>query len=133
MTATATAAKLSYRKTKAGEWVVFGPASVLRDAAARGTWLTVSKKSGGTDRVTILRAGREFSFDGVAMAYGYIQTKVSDSNGGGAGSARPARRSPARMCDECGERRATTTATDLSGIAGDVCGICARSGALSFA
>jgi hypothetical protein len=136
MTATETAAKITYRKTGKGEWVAYGPAGVIKSAADQREYIFVAKKSGGTDQVLIGRAGREFEVDGVAMCYGYIERKIADTNGNGAGSAlkpaAPARRT-ARMCDECGERRAVTTATDLSGITGDVCRTCkSHEGSLSF-
>jgi hypothetical protein len=120
MTATAAAAKITYRKTRQGEWVAFGPASVIR----AGVTVTVTKKSGETKAETIKSAGRPFAVNGTQMAYGYLAPQARTAS-------RPQRGS-ARMCDACGERRAATTARDLSGFAGDVCGICARSGGLSF-
>lgn len=119
-TAEAETPEVTYRRTKAGEWVAYGPANYLtgRDG------VTVTKRNGSTEHRWIDRIGRPFQAGGIEMVYAYL-----------APSARPASNtSQSRpMCDGCGERRAVTTARDRSGIIGDVCGICARSGALSFA
>lgn len=144
-TQTATAAKITYRKTGKGEWVAYGPASEI----IAGTTVTVTKASGETKTETIESVGRPFTAQGQQMVYGYL----------GKSAGRPARkpciaksctkgcrdirehmdrsasRSSSRsMCDACGERRAVTTARDLSGFTGDVCGQCKREeGSLSFA
>jgi hypothetical protein len=124
-TATAPAAKITYRKTRQGEWVAFGPVSAMPDL--RNTSLIdVTRKDGGTDRWYVTRLGREFSAGGVPHVYAYLDRKVGKL-GSSAGGIRGA------MCDECGERRAVTTGRDMSGIPGRVCGTCARGGALSFA
>jgi hypothetical protein len=121
-----TAPQVTYRKTKAGQWVAFGPV----DALTPGRTVTVTKKSGETKTETIDRVGKSFAVDGRIMAYGYLRPTSRTATSGSTRTARIG----GRMCDECGERRATTTAVDLSGIVGDVCGRCKRDeGCLSFA
>jgi hypothetical protein len=123
MSATATAAKITYRKTQQGQWVAFGPASAI----TAGATVTVSKRDGSTKTERVESVGRPFTANGTQCVYGYLAPSAPRA------ASRPAQRSGRSMCDECGERRAVTTATDMSGFTGDVCGICARSGALSFA
>jgi hypothetical protein len=86
--------------------------------------IRVTKKDGSEDSREVLRLGAAFMVDGTECCYAYLGERYPVP--GQPGSA-------AHMCDECGERRAVTTARDLSGITGSVCGVCARSGALSFA
>lgn len=74
MTATAT---ISYRKTKAGEWVAYGPADALRVGP-----VTVAKKSGETKSETVSRLGRPFSVDGRQMVYGYLAPSTPAPRGG---------------------------------------------------
>jgi hypothetical protein len=74
---------LSYRKTKSGEWVVFGPVAEfqvgslrLGDVAGNGVtvralMLKVTKKDGSTKSETVRRLGRPFTADGVECCYGY--------------------------------------------------------------
>jgi hypothetical protein len=120
MNATAT-----YRKTRQGEWVVFGPAAVIAECAHRGDRIEVTKRDGTTKLEAIERCGKAFTADGRQMAYGYIARTARPS------ASRSSRR---EMCDECGDRPAVTTAYDLSGIPGRVCGGCKRNeGSLSFA
>lgn len=111
---------ITYRKTKAGEWVAYGPATAIRT----GVVVTVAKKDGSTKTEHIASVGRAFLVNGTPMVYGYLakaeQTSTAHSHA-------------AAMCDECGQRRATTTARDMSGFLGRVCGLCARAGYLSFA
>lgn len=58
---------ITYRKTKAGEWVAYGPAAVIRP----GT-VTVTRRDGSTRTETIERAGKAFTAGGTQMAYGYL-------------------------------------------------------------
>jgi hypothetical protein len=161
MTGTGTGTNASYRKTKSGQWVVYGPASVI----VPGATVTVTTRGGQSKVEYITTIGRAFSVSGVPMVYGYPGTAPLETASGTpcvmnpqycpAGCATPdehnARgealaaelnsrprttthaRSPRGMCQACGERRAVTTARDLSGSVGDVCGVCERSGAVSFA
>lgn len=89
-TATAT---ITYRKTKTGEWVAYGPAAAVKANA----YITVAKRSGQTKTELVERVGRPFDVDGVQMVYGYLADGVS---------AAPARsyystRSTARSCEAC--------------------------------
>lgn len=66
---------ITYRKTKSGEWVAFGPAAVLPNM--RSTKLIdVSRRDGGIDRWYVARIGREFQVNGVAHAYAYLDQKA---------------------------------------------------------
>jgi hypothetical protein len=84
-TATATT-KVTYRKTKTGEWVAYGPASALRVGA-----VTVSKRSGETKVETVARLGKPFPVDGTAMVYGYLEAPRRTQRG----------RYESRSCEEC--------------------------------
>ena len=65
---------LTYRKTKDGKWVAFGPADEVVLGHA-----TVHKKNGETKKETIVRVGKSFDVDGVAHCYGYLQPKERGS------------------------------------------------------
>jgi hypothetical protein len=56
----------TFRKTKQGEWVVFGPASIIQTGTVE-----VSKRDGSSKTVVIDRVGREFTVDDVTCRYGY--------------------------------------------------------------
>ena len=56
-----------YRKTKKGEWVVFGPA-----AAVRVGEVAVAKRDGTIKKETIARVSKPFLVDGKAYVYGTI-------------------------------------------------------------
>lgn len=109
---------ITYRKTKTGEWVVMGPTTAIRSGAT----VTVTKRDGSTKTERIESVGKAFVVGGQYMVYGYLAKTQQHATGG-----------HAYMCDECGQRRATTTARDMSGLLGRVCGNCARDGYLSFA
>ncbi len=57
----------TWRKTKAGQWVVCGPTSVV----VAGEWVTVAKRNGATSAELIERTGRSFDVAGVETVYGY--------------------------------------------------------------
>lgn len=81
MTATTT----TYRKTKTGEWVVFGPERLVRVGQ-----VLVTKRDGASKTETIERVGKSFDCDGMRARYGYI-------------AARQHRHVPAReRCLHCG-------------------------------
>ena len=113
------AAKITYRKTKTNEWVAYGPAAMVKP----GAQVTVAKRDGTTKVETIAGVGKAFTAAGVTMVYGYLAPSARNRN------------TPASSgsCDECGERRGTIPAHDLSGIPGLVCARCNRTGDLSFA
>jgi hypothetical protein len=120
MTTTQTAPTITYRKTKAGQWIAYGPVTAI----TAGAIIRVSKRSGETKLEQIASVGRPFEADGQQMVYGYLAPPRPAAT-----SRTPAARD---MCDECGERAAVTTAYDMSGIPGHVCGRCRREGFLSF-
>lgn len=64
MTTTAT---ITYRKTRQGEWVAFGPADAVKVGA-----VTVTKKDGTTKTERVERVGRPFEANGRQMVYGYL-------------------------------------------------------------
>jgi hypothetical protein len=129
---------ITYRKTKQGEWVAYGPRAEFPADYYQGKIITVVKKDGTARQEMLTGLGKVFTVDGTAMVYGYLDKDFTAPAPAAAvpaprAASRPAHRAHSRMCGNCGERRATTTATDLSGFTGEVCGTCARSGALSFA
>ena len=62
----------SYRKTKTGQWVVFGPASIVRTGR-----VNVTKRDGTTRTETVESVGKTFTCDGLACCYGYIAEHAS--------------------------------------------------------
>jgi hypothetical protein len=58
---------LTYRKTKSGEWAVFGPLSELKTGE-----VTVTKKDGTTKKEHVERVSKPFDVDGVPHAYGKV-------------------------------------------------------------
>jgi hypothetical protein len=93
--------RITYRKTKAGEWVAFGPADLIAPGP-----VTVHKKDGSTKDETITKVGRPFTVDGREMAYGYLTPSGE----------------PCANCDRPGGARYLRH--DSSGIAGKVCEKC---------
>jgi len=75
---TTTAPKITYRKTRQGQWVAYGPASAI----TAGTTVTVTRASGETRTEYIASAGRPFAAGGAQMAYGYIGTAPEAPAGG---------------------------------------------------
>lgn len=91
-------AQVTYRKTKTGEWVVYGPAAVIEP----GRTVDVTKRDGTRKAETIERVGKPFAADGRQMVYGYLAKTGSTSSGRSTGTRRPSR-NHRRYCDECGE------------------------------
>lgn len=60
--------QITYRRTRQGEWVAYGPA----EAVAADTVVTISRKDGTTSRRYVKSAGRIFIVDGAEMVYGYL-------------------------------------------------------------
>jgi len=116
---------ITYRKTKSGTWVTYGP--VAEFPSQLPATVSVTKKSGERKAETVESLGRSFVANGIEMVYGYLGETLRP-----AAHLRPSRQS-SQMCDNCDEYRAIATATDMSGISGRVCRRCARDGALSFA
>lgn len=73
MTATLEAT-ITFRKTKRGEWVAFGPASIVK----AGETVTITKKNGSTTDKYVYSVGKEFTVNGEPMVYGYLN-EMSDS------------------------------------------------------
>ena len=59
--------KLTYKRTGQGEWVVFGPASLMQPGL-----VTVTKKDGTDSTEIIGRLGKPFAVRGTEYCYGYI-------------------------------------------------------------
>lgn len=57
----------TFRKTKMGEWVVFGPARDVRVGPVR-----VRKRSGQVETKNVVRLGSTFMVNGVPHVYGYL-------------------------------------------------------------
>jgi len=105
---------VTYRKTKTGEWVAYGPASLVCPG-----FVTVTKRSGEAKQELVERVGRPFTAEGVEMVYGYLAAKAP-------ATARPAGKGRGGICDECGEpRRNLQECADSSGIGGLCCPRCA--------
>jgi len=72
-----------YRKTKKGDWVVFGPTSEVKPGR-----VTVTKKNGSTKTEVVDTVGKSFDVNGVPHCYGYIQEKPQRSYSRYGGSSR---------------------------------------------
>lgn len=122
---------ITYRKTKSGEWVAYGPASQMPQP---GDGVMIAKKDGGSDYGYIGRLGRVFTVGGTEMVYGYLDQARPVTRYDASGQHGAPRGGSRAKCDNCGERPAVATARDLSGFTGAVCGQCKREeGGLSFA
>ena len=73
MSSTATLAPATYRKTKQGDWVAYGPAAHI----TAGTEIVITQKNGTQDIRTVERTGRTFQVDGTTMVYGYLAARTS--------------------------------------------------------
>ena len=73
------AATLTYRKTRQGEWVVFGPRAAMWDDLYNkpAGSVVVVKKDGSKKIESIARLGSAFQADGVECCYGYISKTAS--------------------------------------------------------
>lgn len=129
------ATTITYRKTKTGQWVAYGPAATL----IPGATVTVTTKSGQAKQERIASVGREFVVDGVAMVYGYLATdtmqqraraQVTVTTYGAGGKTRTTSLS-SRSCQCCGSSRGVHYVTDDSGVGGYACYRC-DDGSVSF-
>ncbi len=102
--------KITYRKTKTGHYVVYGPAASIK----AGSVVTVTKKNGMTKQEHVESIGKPFTVDGVQMVYGYLT----------ASSPHHPYRTGGRECDNCGGPGARFHRFDSSGLAGTVCAAC---------
>lgn len=104
---------IKYRKTKAGQWVAFGPATEVVPGP-----VTVIKADGSTKAETVASVGRPFDVAGKPHCYGYLA------------AVRPAgelRATSGEHCEECGRGGALVECVDSSGIGGLCCRRCAAS------
>ena len=67
----------TWRRTRAGAWVVFGPADVVR----AGATVTVKTKAGAIKSEAIKSVGRPFNIGGKKMVYGYPVPRSSWDSG----------------------------------------------------
>lgn len=65
---------ITYKKSPTGEWLVQGPAAILRPGAT----VTVTKADGRTNKELITAIGKTFEIQGVPYVYGYM--KPSQTN-----------------------------------------------------
>jgi len=100
---TATATRISYRQTKAGAWVAFGP---VADVVA-GATVTITKKDGSTKQFAVESVGRSFEVDGQDMVYGYGQSVDSSAVAPAPAPARAPKASAGR-CAGCGGALSTS-------------------------
>jgi hypothetical protein len=81
MPATATAPKITYRKTKAGEWVAMIPLAGYAARNAAGELLTctieVSKKDGTTESRQVERYGKPFATSDGETVYAYLHSRIA--------------------------------------------------------
>lgn len=117
-----TTTEITFRRTKAGQWVGYGPYDLLKDSA--GCEITITKRGGETVARMVTGLGAPFDDRraGRKMVYAYFD----DAEG------RPRRpRRGGRRCQECGSSYGVHEACDLSGIPGWACNRC-DDGTLSF-
>lgn len=69
---------ITYRKTKRGEWVAYGPFSAFPEWNEKTTCLgvTVHKKDGTPNSETVTRLGKPFTVNGTEMVYGYLEERT---------------------------------------------------------
>lgn len=63
---------VTYRKTRNGEYVAYGPATIVREGV-----VTITKRDGSTKQVMVSGVGRTFTVDGIGMRYGYIDSDIT--------------------------------------------------------
>ena len=68
-------AAITYRKTRQGEWVAFGPVTAFPAWTEKTTvaLVTVTKKDGTLKTEYVERYGKSFQADGVECRYGYLR------------------------------------------------------------
>jgi hypothetical protein len=66
---------ISYRKTKEGLWVAFGPAAEVHIGQ-----ITITKKSGETKSEKVEKVGNSFMVNGIPHVYGYLTPSSSSSS-----------------------------------------------------
>jgi len=99
-------------RLRSGEW----GAKVRHGSVREGDPIQITTRSGKTWVAVVAKV--VWQGEDVALV---ATGETTRARSGGGGSHRSY-----GMCESCGERRATTEATDGSGIVGRVCGLCAR-------
>jgi hypothetical protein len=80
---------LTYRKTKNGEWVAYGPRAEFPAEYVTGKIIEVAKKDGTVKREALAGIGKTFMVGGTEMAYGYLDKDLTP--------AQPASRAAGRL------------------------------------
>src|SRR5690606_14665454 len=90
--------KVTYRRTKSGQWVAYGPAHIVK----AGSTVVVTKRDGSTKTETIEKVGKTFRVNGREMVYGYLARSTSSDRHPCAGCGRmiPARYAECRACED---------------------------------
>lgn len=101
----------TWRKTKQGQWVAFGPVGLVQT----GKTAAISTRDGKVACYTVASVGKTFQVDGVACRYGYLDRERKPASNGTGG-----------ICDECQRsRRNLRQCSDSSGLVGRCCPQCA--------
>lgn len=87
----------TFRKTKTGEWVGFGPATMI-EAVNPGSDIIITKRDGTQKLETVAKWGKPFTANGKTMVYAYL----ARDNGA---SVRFSNRARSTECPVCGEDR----------------------------
>lgn len=68
----------TWRRTKDGEWVVMGLATIVKPNAT----VKVRRFNGGIDKVTVVEVGRDFQLepDGDTYRYGYLTERKREND-----------------------------------------------------
>ena len=83
---------VSYRKTKTGEWVAYGPVSWI----VAGQQVEIAKKDGSVNVETVATVGRPFTVDGREMVYGYLSRDPQPAGAAKPAPAKAAKPAPAK-------------------------------------
>ena len=105
----------TFRKSKSGEWEVFGPASEVKPGA-----VSVRKADGSTKTVAVASVSKSFDVNGVPHVYGRLASEPRST------VQHPLERRSSEVCCECGRPGATIRCYDSSGCSGLCCARCAR-------
>ena len=102
---------ITYRKTKKGDWVAFGPVTEMCVGS-----VTVTKRDGSTKTETVTGLGAPFTVEGKTCCYGYLAEKAK----------RTTESKGSCTCAECGKKgRNFKAVADSSGLWGECCPRCA--------
>lgn len=152
---TTAAPTITFRKTRTGEWVAFGPTKQIKVGTVQ-----ITRRDGSVVEHEVIRTGKGFQVDGVYHRYGYLDpyAKPRTIKQATAPAVKPATPAPApkvettttttpaqtvtrirrpevgTSCDACGKRgfrAGLHLAADMSGILGTACNAC-DDGLLSY-